>query len=204
MAMTKDELLALIEQAAAEGWTELDLSGQELTELPEEIGKLLQLERLILGKAKKDNRGNQQWDFQYINGDQKPVALVDGNQLTRLPKNISHLKNLRYLDLSGNRWESLSDGIGYLAQLETLIALTCGLTEIPDSLAQLTSLQILNLGCNQISEISDSLARECIDFCVSAFFLWGKAFWKQNSKMREGCAPIFNGSVPFLSNIVHG
>ncbi|MGD1854326.1 MAG: hypothetical protein ACFB2W_08745, partial [Leptolyngbyaceae cyanobacterium] len=46
--------------------------------------------------------------------------------------------------------------------------------------------------------------RECIDFCVSAFFLWGKAFWKQNSKMREGCAPIFNGSVPFLSNIVHG
>jgi hypothetical protein len=26
--MTRDELLALIDQAAAEGWTELDLAGQ--------------------------------------------------------------------------------------------------------------------------------------------------------------------------------
>ncbi|WP_215608354.1 hypothetical protein [Leptothoe spongobia] len=60
MAMTKDELLALIDQAATEGWTKLDLSGQGLTELPEEIGKLSQLEQLILGKSKKYENGNQQ------------------------------------------------------------------------------------------------------------------------------------------------
>ena len=54
--MSKDELLALIDQAAAEGWTELDLSGQGLSELPEEIGKLAQLETLILGKYDDEKR----------------------------------------------------------------------------------------------------------------------------------------------------
>jgi Leucine-rich repeat (LRR) protein len=48
--MTQDELLALIDQAADESWTELDLSGLKLTELPPAIGKLTQLETLILGK----------------------------------------------------------------------------------------------------------------------------------------------------------
>ena len=38
--MTQDELLQLIDQAAEEGWPELDLSGKGLTELPPEIGKL--------------------------------------------------------------------------------------------------------------------------------------------------------------------
>jgi internalin A len=32
--MTQDELLQIIEQAAANGATELDLSGSDLTELP--------------------------------------------------------------------------------------------------------------------------------------------------------------------------
>jgi internalin A len=38
--MTEKELLQVIEQPAREGVTELDLSGEELTALPPEIGKL--------------------------------------------------------------------------------------------------------------------------------------------------------------------
>jgi hypothetical protein len=38
--MTREELLAIIDQAAREGWTELDLRGKEITELPPEIGRL--------------------------------------------------------------------------------------------------------------------------------------------------------------------
>ncbi|MEM6252904.1 MAG: hypothetical protein AAF821_08275 [Cyanobacteria bacterium P01_D01_bin.156] len=88
MAMTRDELLALIDRAATEGWTELDLSGQGLSELPEEIGKLTQLERLILGKGKKFENGNQQWEFQTIDSNQRLVALVNGNQLTESDLNF--------------------------------------------------------------------------------------------------------------------
>jgi hypothetical protein len=49
------EALRRIEQAAAEGWEELDLAGLELTELPPEIGQLWQLKRLILGKWEREN-----------------------------------------------------------------------------------------------------------------------------------------------------
>lgn len=54
--MTQEELLVLIDRAAAEGWTELDLAGLGLTELPGEIGKLTQLETLILGKWDEEKR----------------------------------------------------------------------------------------------------------------------------------------------------
>lgn len=46
--MNQDELLELIDQAAREGWTELDLYNQGLIELPPEIGQLSQLEVLDL------------------------------------------------------------------------------------------------------------------------------------------------------------
>ncbi|BAY83270.1 Miro domain-containing protein [Calothrix parasitica NIES-267] len=59
--MTEEELLQVIEQAAAEGWTELDLGGNQLTNLktltlnfslisnfPESINKLIKLGKLNL------------------------------------------------------------------------------------------------------------------------------------------------------------
>ena len=55
--MTQDELIALIDQTAEEEWTKLDLSGQGLTELPPEIGRLTQLETLRLGKQDFEQTG---------------------------------------------------------------------------------------------------------------------------------------------------
>ncbi|MGC8714237.1 MAG: hypothetical protein ACP5RH_17765 [Leptodesmis sp.] len=84
--MTQEELLALIDQAAEEGWKELDLAGNGLTELPPEIGKLTQLETLILGKV-----GEWKWvDDQYT-----PTLIT--NELTTLPQELATLKNLQTL-----------------------------------------------------------------------------------------------------------
>ena len=85
--MTQDELLQLIDQAAAEGWTELDLAGKGLTELPPEIGKLTQLEVLTLGK--------------WIEKENKTI----GNRLTSLPQEIAALENLRELSLVDNAFD---------------------------------------------------------------------------------------------------
>ena len=48
--MTEEDLLQVIDQAVSDGVKMLDLSGNELTSLPPEIGRLTQLETLILGK----------------------------------------------------------------------------------------------------------------------------------------------------------
>ncbi len=62
----KKIILKLIEQAAKEGWTELDLSSNQLTSLPPEIAKLTKLTSLDIGN----------------------------NQLTSVPPEITKLTNL--------------------------------------------------------------------------------------------------------------
>ena len=70
----------------------LDLSWNQLTDLPESIGQLTQLQKL---------------DLSY-------------NQLTSLPDSISKLTQLQTLDLSYNRLTDLPDSISKLTQLQTL------------------------------------------------------------------------------------
>ncbi len=56
--MTQQELITILEQAKAEGWTKLDLRGQYLTELPPMIGELEQLKVLRLGRVENPYRHN--------------------------------------------------------------------------------------------------------------------------------------------------
>jgi len=51
--MTREEAVRRIHRAAEEKLTKLDLSGLGLEELPPEIGKCTQLEKLVLGKVER-------------------------------------------------------------------------------------------------------------------------------------------------------
>jgi len=104
--MTESELLQVIEQAAREGWTELDLSGKNLTVLPPEIGKLTQLKKLILGKYEYNEDG---YIFNTI-----------GNQLRDLPKEIGLLNQLEEFLIIDNQLSSLPAEIGQLTKLQKL------------------------------------------------------------------------------------
>lgn len=97
--MTRDEVLAIIKQAEEEGWEELDLSGQGLTELPEEIGRLSKLTVLKVGAD---------WEKLLF------------NSLKTLPESLAQLTNLQHLDLSSNGLETLPQEIGQLHQLKVL------------------------------------------------------------------------------------
>ncbi|MEH1925288.1 leucine-rich repeat domain-containing protein [Nostoc sp.] len=147
--MTQEELLQLIDRAVAEGWRELDLSGQELTELPVEIGKLQQLESLILGKKVE---GYEEVRNRYL-------EKVSGNNLKTLPLELLGLPNLRKLDISGNPLESIPDVVTQILHLEELILIRVELTEIPDAITNLTNLTRLNLGDNQITQIPEAIAK---------------------------------------------
>ncbi|QLE43002.1 GTP-binding protein [Nostoc sp. C052] len=146
--MTQDELLQLIDRAVAEGWRELDLSGQELTELPVEIGKLQQLESLILGKKIEG----------YERVGNRFLQKVSGNNLKTLPLELLGLPNLRKLDISGNPLESIPDVVTQILHLEELILIRVELTKIPNAIANLTNLTQLHLSYNRITQIPETIA----------------------------------------------
>ena len=120
--MTHDELLRIIEQAAKEEWTSLDLSNQGLTELPPEIWELTNLTALRL---------------RY-------------NQFTTLPPNITNLTNLTHLDLGGNQLSTFPPEIGNLTNLTWLFLKDNRLVTLPPELWHLTNLTRLELGNNQL------------------------------------------------------
>ncbi|MEL7069414.1 MAG: hypothetical protein AAGN15_12275 [Cyanobacteria bacterium J06581_3] len=100
--MTQDALLRLINQAAAENWTTLDLAGKGLSELPPEIGKLTNLKTLVLGWWDKKKREQL------------------GNSLRTLPDEIGRLTELRSLFLAYNKFEEVPEVVGELRKLRSL------------------------------------------------------------------------------------
>jgi GTPase SAR1 family protein len=126
-----------IEEARRSGAKELDLSGiwgdhaVILTELPERLSQLTQLELLD----------------------------ISHNQLAALPEWLSGLTQLRSLNLSSNRLTALPESLGQLTQLQTLRLSGNQLTELPESLGQLTQLQWLNLARNQLATLPESLCQ---------------------------------------------
>jgi internalin A len=185
--MTYQAALQKIEQAAAQQWEELDLSGMGLTEVPPEIGGLGELKRLILGKSDRKKAafvGNpltklpsELWKLQQL----EELFLVDiqisvipdviaqlvnlqtldlrSNQIRVIPDVIVQLVNLQTLALSFNQIKVIPDAIAQLVNLQTLGFTQNQISSIPDSIAQLVNLQMLNLSFNQISTIPESIAR---------------------------------------------
>lgn len=125
-AMTEEELLQVIEQAASEGWTELDLSGNELTVLPPEIGTLTELKKLILGK------------YQYHDG--RYIVGSIGNKLSALPAQIGQLNQLEELQVVDNRLSALPNEIGQLTSLQSLDLSGNQLSTLPAEIKQLPNL----------------------------------------------------------------
>lgn len=95
----------------------VDLSGQQLTTVPESV--------------------LNQTDITSLN--------LSNNQLTALPTGIGKLTNLQTLNVENNRLVSLPAEIGQLRQLKTADFSNNRLTSIPPELGNLTQLKLLNL-----------------------------------------------------------
>ncbi|HXD34221.1 MAG TPA: COR domain-containing protein [Pyrinomonadaceae bacterium] len=166
-----------IEKARLSGATELDLSDQKLTELPESLGKLTQLRHLylftnqlrelpeFLGQLTQLQglylSGNQlrelpEWLGQLT---QLQSLYLSRNQLTKLPESRSQLEQLQLLRLDGNQLTELPEWLGQLTQLQSLSLSGNQLRELPESLSQLTQLQSLSLSGNQLRELPESLSQ---------------------------------------------
>ena len=161
-----------IEEARRTGATELDLSqdygaedSKKLTELPESLGQLTQLQRLEL-------YNNQLTALPESLGQltQLQTLHLSRNQLTALPESLGQLTELQDLDFNDNNISSLPETIGLLPELRRLAFIRNGVSEIPQFLSTLSRLAILACGGNELQD----LPRFVGEFThLTQLFAWG-------------------------------
>ncbi|MDQ2100189.1 MAG: leucine-rich repeat domain-containing protein [Tychonema bourrellyi B0820] len=162
--MTREELLQLIDKAADEGQTELDLAGLGLEELPPEIGKCTQLETLVLGKYDEEKQefiGNKLTEFPdaVLQLTNLKILNLSSNQITVIPEAIGQLSHLRGLDLRSNQITIIPEAIRQLSHLRGLDLRSNQITIIPEAIAQLSNLTELYLNSNQITVIPEAIGQ---------------------------------------------
>lgn len=105
--------------------TRLSLWGNQLTNLPKEIGNLNQLQGLYL----------------------------EQNELESLPKEIGNLSKLEYLSLHINQFKSLPSELGSLSRLRVLILHHNQLEELPDWIGNFSEMRYLSLNNNRLTKL---------------------------------------------------
>jgi internalin A len=144
--MTDEELLEVIEKAARDRSTHLNLLCRGLTTLPAEIGQLTNLISLEISY-------NQLTSLPVEIGKLTELRKLyaNGNKLARLPVQIGELTRLDVLDLDANNLVNLPVEIGKLHNLSTLHLRRNRLTNIPEEIGNLSTLSTLFLSNNQLN-----------------------------------------------------
>jgi Leucine-rich repeat (LRR) protein len=131
----------------------LDLSHNNIDQLPSDIEKLLSLDYL-------DLRFN---DLKYLpdscaNLEQLETLLLSNNKLKKLPNSIGNLKNLVKLDLNDNFLSNLPDSFGSLEHLEILALWNNRIEKLPEPFGNLKNLKELNLRENELKNLPESFS----------------------------------------------
>ncbi len=126
------QLEMIISEMIQHNWylrlTKLNISDNQLTRLPESLGKLTVLQELYC---------------QY-------------NRLTSLPESIGQITALKKLKCQCNLLTSFPDSLKQLTSLNTLYCYKNQLNELPKSIGQLTGLQKLECQSNRLTSLPQS------------------------------------------------
>jgi len=132
----------------------LDLSNNQLTSLPSEIGNFTKLQILTIANNQLSSLppeiGNLE-NLHHLN--------LDNNRLTSLPLEIRNLRKLHYLNLDNNCLASLPSVVGELTNLHSLSLNKNKLSSLTPKIGNLRSLQLLCLNNNELSGISKAIGR---------------------------------------------
>ncbi|GLC59674.1 Serine active site containing protein 1, variant 2 [Pleodorina starrii] len=138
---------------------ELDLSGcHQLKELPESIGRLSKMRRLVLQECGMlEDLPETVVDLSLM----EELNLAGSKGLKALPNSLSNLRKLTTLNLQGcSKLRTLPETLGDMVMLETLDLNGCGQLEaLPDSVGELSRLQRLSLrSCWNLRAIPESIS----------------------------------------------
>ncbi|KXZ51889.1 hypothetical protein GPECTOR_11g323 [Gonium pectorale] len=109
--------------------TELELSSNDLTDLPDELE-----------------------EFRYLR-----ILRLKYNQFRRIPAVVYRLQQLMVFDISGNKVQKLDEAVGHLTLLKELDISGNEVTTLPDSLASLPKLEVIQLENNRLEVLPDNL-----------------------------------------------
>ena len=130
----------------------LDLSANQIRELPAQIGQLRQLRSLALHFNQIDALPPE-----FFRLEQLTELNLAQNQIQILSPAIGKLKRLQQLRLNNNELAELPAEIGQLQGLRHLEVQHNHLRRIPPQLGRLPALRLLRAGHNQISRLSGQL-----------------------------------------------
>ena len=137
----------------AKGCKSLEFIGDDMNEIPREIGLLLDIEELHF----KSNDGLKVIPEEIGLLKKLKKLIISNNSVNKLPNSIGNLTELEYLDVSACYLSKIPDSFSNLKNIKYLNLRQNILEEFPDVLCQLKSLEKLDLSYNKISEIPESI-----------------------------------------------
>ena len=135
--LSQSQLLDLVACAKANHWQALDLKCCGLSELPEALWDLPDLQMLYLG--------NERYP---IGREKEKIQGCEDNHIDFLPRNIERLKNLQVLSLAGNYLMDTGQPPLFMKKLIYLDIFNCGYSQFPNSLL-ISTLRGIGFNCQE-------------------------------------------------------
>ncbi|KAL1538517.1 putative disease resistance protein RGA4 [Salvia divinorum] len=133
---------------------QLDLSGnRELKELPDSIYKLVELRTLYVARCSLEEIRPEIGSLVQL----RRLDLSENRELKELPESIYSLVELRSLSLAYCSLKEIHGGIGKLGQLRQLDLRWNQIVELPESICSLVELQILRIEGTNINCLPEAL-----------------------------------------------
>lgn len=129
----------------------LDLSGNQLSELPADFARFNNLKILFLSN-------NQFTKLPTVLADCPKLEMIGfkNNQIVEVPENALPL-DTRWLILTDNAITQLPDSIGELKRLQKLALAGNQLTKLPETIQHCRALQLIRLSANKFTHLPDGL-----------------------------------------------